>query len=79
MYLLNTKAVNYYGRKVLRDAAKELNVEVHGTIWLVEQMLQGKKITVEVARVTFQRMRDFGSRLPWGKVEKIIYGYCKST
>lgn len=33
------------GDKALRDAAKELNVEVHGTIWLVEQMLRGEKIT----------------------------------
>ena len=34
--------------------AKELSVDVHGTIWLVEQMLQGEKITVDVARVAFQ-------------------------
>src|SRR3990167_830402 len=31
------------GDKALRDAAKELNLEVHGTIWLVEQMLLNKK------------------------------------
>ena len=60
------------GDKALRDAAKELNLEVHGTIWLVEQMLLNKKITVEVARVAFQKMRDSGSRLPWGKVEEML-------
>lgn len=60
------------GDKALRDAAKDLNVEVHGTIWLVKQMLVDKKITVEVARVAFQRMRDSGSRLPWSEVEKLL-------
>lgn len=60
------------GDKALRDAAKDLNVEIHGTIWLVKQMLEDKKITVEVARVAFQRMRNAGSRLPWSEVEKLL-------
>lgn len=60
------------GDKALREAAKESSVEVHGTIWLVEQMLQGEKITFDVARIAFQRMKDAGSRLPWGEVEKIL-------
>lgn len=60
------------GDKALREAAKELNVEVHGTIWLVEQMLKGEKITVDVASVAFQQMKDSGSRLPWNEVEKIL-------
>jgi hypothetical protein len=60
------------GDKALREAAKEFNVEVHGTIWLVEQMLRGEKITVDVARVAFQQMKDAGSRLPWTEVEKIL-------
>ena len=64
------------GDKALREAAKELNVEVHGTIWLVEQMLQSEKITLEVARVAFQQMKDLGSRLPWGKVDKMVNRFC---
>jgi len=60
------------GDKALRNAAKKLNVEVHGTIWLVEQMLQDKKITVGVARVAFQKMKESGSRLPWGEVDKVL-------
>ncbi len=60
------------GDKALREAAKEFNVEVYGTIWLVEQMLQGEKITVDVARISFQHMKESGSRLPWNEVEKIL-------
>ncbi len=60
------------GDKALCKVAVQLNVEVHGTIWLVEQMLHNEKITVEGARVAFQRMKNSGSRLPWGEVEKIL-------
>lgn len=60
------------GDKALREVAKEFNVEVHGTIWLVDQMLKGEKITTDVARVAFQQMKGAGSRLPWGEVEKIL-------
>lgn len=67
------------GDKALRDTACELKVVVHGTIWLVEQMIKYEKITVETAQVSFQRMRKMGSRLPWREVEKmlnveIVYG-----
>lgn len=58
--------------KALREVAKELNIEVHGTLWLVEQMLQFEKITVEIARFGFMRMKDAGSRLPWNEIEKIL-------
>lgn len=60
------------GDRALREAAKELNVELHGTIWLVEQMIESEKITVEVANVGFQRMQEAGSRLPWNEVERML-------
>lgn len=62
------------GDKALRSVATELSVEVHGTIWLVDSMLKDGKITNDVARVAFQKMKDTGSRLPWDEVEKILYG-----
>jgi len=58
--------------KALREVATQLNVEVHGTIWLVDQLLHHNKITVEVARDAFHRMKNSGSRLPWSEVEKIL-------
>lgn len=60
------------GDRALREVAQIYNVEVHGTIWLVQQMIQYEKISVDVARVAFQRIRDSGSRLPWGEVEKLL-------
>ena len=58
--------------KALREVAKKLSVEVHGTLWLVEQMLKSRKITIEIARVAFQRMKSSGSRLPRSEVERIL-------
>lgn len=56
------------GDKALKETAKELNVEVHGTIWLVREMLKAGKLTADIAQEAFKRMREAGSRLPWGEV-----------
>lgn len=60
------------GDKALRQLAVKLNVEVHGTLWLVNQMIQRKKITMDTARIGFQRMRQSGSRLPWDEIERML-------
>lgn len=60
------------GDKALREVAAKLSIEVHGTIWLVKQILDSGKITVDVAREAFQRMKNSGSRLPWGEIEKLL-------
>ena len=63
--------------QALRNAAKELCVEVHGTIWLVEQMLLYHKIMVDIARASFQKMKESGSHLPWVEVDKMLFRYSK--
>lgn len=60
------------GDKALRRVASSLNVEVHGTLWLVKQIIDYKKITIEIAAIAFQRMQAFGSRLPWNEVDKLL-------
>jgi predicted nucleic acid-binding protein len=53
----------------LRDAAGNEEVEVHGTLWLVEQMLTAGVIRPKRARQAYDAMRKAGRRLPWEKVE----------
>ncbi len=60
------------GDKALKKVAEQFKLEVHGTIWLVRQLIQHKIITHKTARVAFQHMRDAGSRLPWDEAEKIL-------
>lgn len=54
----------------LRAAAQDEGVEMHGTLWLIEQMLKGRTITVKQADTAYDRMRQARRRLPWGEVEQ---------
>lgn len=60
------------GDKDLRAAAKSEGIEVHGTIWIIEELLNQKIITQAQARGSFDSMKAKGSRLPWGDVEKLL-------
>ena len=60
------------GDKDLRTAAKKEGVEVHGTIWIIEKLLNQKMIQQSQAKRSFDAMRAKGSRLPWGDVEKLL-------
>lgn len=53
------------GDKDLKAAAESENVEVRGTLWLVEEMVRAGKISVQIARNAYQRMQVHGRRLPW--------------
>jgi predicted nucleic acid-binding protein len=60
------------GDKDLRIAAKKEGVEVHGTIWIIEELLNQKIIQQPQAKGSFDAMRVKGSRLPWGDVDKLL-------
>lgn len=60
------------GDKALRVAAKKEGVEVHGTIWIIEELLKQKIIQQPQAKSSFDAMRIKGSRLPWGDVDKLL-------
>lgn len=53
----------------LRLAAAAENVEVHGTIWLVEKLREELRLDIDRARHGYELMRLDGSRLPWDEVE----------
>lgn len=58
------------GDKNLRKAAKLEEVEVKGTLWIVETMINHQIITVEEAKTAYGLMKDNMRRLPWEKAEK---------
>jgi predicted nucleic acid-binding protein len=60
------------GDRDLRSAAHKENVEVHGTIWIIENLLHQKLLKQKQARKSFDCMKAKGSRLPWGDVEKLL-------
>ena len=63
------------GDKALRKLADGEQIEVKGTIWLVEQLMIANIITQCEARTAYARMRANARRLPWGLVEKSLAGF----
>jgi hypothetical protein len=53
----------------LRMAGRTEGVDVHGTLWLVEQMVRARTITVKQAESGYVKMREAGRRLPWDDVD----------
>ncbi len=60
------------GDKYLRTAAKSEGIEVHGTMWIVEELLNQKIIAQAQAKHSFDSMKEKGSRLPWSDVEQLL-------
>jgi len=62
------------GDNPLRKLASEQGVEVHGTLWLVEQMVGEQLLSQDEARAAYERMRSRGSRLPWERALRRLEG-----
>lgn len=60
------------GDLALRTAAEAEGVEVHGTLWLVERLLQAHIVSLDRVVAAYDAMKRDGSRLPWGEVEAQI-------
>ena len=60
------------GDKDLRMAAKKEGIEVHGTIWIVEQLVNQKLIQFQKAKTSLDIMRAKGSRLPWTDADILL-------
>lgn len=63
------------GDKALKKLAHSLNVNVNGTIWLVEEMIRTRIISADAARIAFERMRDSHSRLPWKVIKDMLQSW----
>ena len=58
----------------LRKVAKAHYLEVHGTLWLVEQMVISRVLSKEQAGRAYEQMRYRGSRLPWEEAHRRLEG-----
>lgn len=61
----------------LRTAGQTEGIDVHGTLWLIEQMVRARTITVRQAEAGYARMREAGRRLPWDEVDQQLRGFRK--
>lgn len=56
----------------LRKAAQQEDVELRGTIWVIEELVTNQLISLNEATVAFEKLKELGCRLPWGEVTKLI-------
>lgn len=59
----------------LRRLAAEEHVEVHGTLWVIEQLLQEELVDAVVANEAFRLMKENGCRLPEADMQALIEQY----
>lgn len=52
------------GEKALRAYAEAAGVEVHGTIWVLDELITAQALAPEEAADALERMMDAGRRLP---------------
>ena len=60
------------GDRRLRAAAVIERVEIFGTLWLVEKLVETKTISLSQAATSFESMRHGGRRLPWTEVDALL-------
>ena len=56
----------------LRTAADSEGVEIHGTLWLIEALLQANLVPIARIVAAYDAMRWDGSRLPWEAIQAQI-------
>lgn len=54
----------------LRHAAEQEKIEVHGTLWLLEGLLEGGHIDLAKLELVYTRLREGNRRLPWDEVQR---------
>ena len=54
----------------LRIAAAAEKIPFYGTLWLVEQLINAKILTVKQAAAAYAKMKATGRWLPWDRVER---------
>lgn len=58
------------GDAALREISASEGLEVHGTIWLIDQLLTNKIVTMEDVTKAYRFMKRNDRRLPWAEVSK---------
>ncbi|MGB9748138.1 MAG: hypothetical protein ACPLXM_14525, partial [Bacteroidales bacterium] len=57
----------------MREVAEKLGLEVHGTIWVIDELFNGKRISSPKALALLERLLQTNNWLPKGEIEKRIH------
>jgi predicted nucleic acid-binding protein len=59
----------------LRKAATTENIDVRGTLWLMERLFDEKILSLKEIEDSYQKMKESQRRLPWDEVKKQIHKF----
>lgn len=60
------------GDQRMREVAERMNIEVHGSIWIIDELVTKTLISSDKAIVLFEQLLLTNSRLPKDEIEKRI-------
>jgi len=56
----------------LRKVAKAEGIELKGTIWIIQELIEHNILDCDTAQEAFAIMKAKGRRLPWGKANQMV-------
>ena len=62
------------GDQTLKQAAKDEDIPVMGSVWLLRTMVENQLLNVDQAYAALARMKERKRRLPWVDAERILNG-----
>ncbi|MDT8383617.1 MAG: DUF3368 domain-containing protein [Gammaproteobacteria bacterium] len=65
------------GDRKLHQVCIQENVEVHGSLWLVNELHSTKIVSFDEIELAYERMKADGSRLPWDEVKNQLKRFRK--
>lgn len=72
-------AVLLTGDRNLRKVAELYSIPIHGTLWILDEMVNSEIISLQQAVTTLKLMRKQGSRLPQEECDRRLQNWQKNT
>ena len=63
------------GDRELREAAEDRGLEVHGVLWVLDELVSAGVLTMQAAATALERMLAEGARLPADEGERRLLGW----
>ena len=61
------------GDKRMKEIAENIGIEVHGSIWVIDELFNCNLISTEKAKELLEQLMKTNSWLPRNEIEKRIY------
>lgn len=69
---LQLKCPMLTGDRKMREVAEKMGLEVHGSIWIIDELIGNNLISTEKARILLEQLQLTNSWLPKDEIEKRI-------